>query len=251
MMLLMLPLSAHALGSVEGGAPPRIPSVAEANALLAGLGVKVKEVRQSPVRGLWEVVLEKGGARTLGYLDYQKRHLMPGPIFDLATGKLAGQEPFRPPRALPERPDASSIPLADAIVMGNPKGTKKLIVFTDPDCPYCARLHWELVKLTYMEPELTIYVKMFPLRIHPRAYDKARVILGEHSLKLLDKAFSGEPLPQPGPKDLAKSVDDSIRAGERLGIDSTPTLVLPDGRILPGVRSALDIKKLLTIEARR
>jgi len=249
-LLLALPLPAFAEAPVQGcseAAEAAAPlTVAEANTLLAGLGVEVKEVREAPISGMWELIMEKSGERSVAYLDREKRHLVPGPVFDIASKSLVGAQVGPPQQAQPTKPDAASIPLTDSIVMGNLQGKKRLFVFTDPDCPYCAKLHWELVRLTYMEPDLAIYVKMFPLAMHPKAYDKARVILGGHSLKLLDKAFAGEALPAPGPQDAAKAVDDSIKLGERFGINSTPTLILPDGRVLPGVRSAPDIKKLLT-----
>ena len=127
----------------------------------------------------------------------------------------------------------------------NPKGKKRLFVFTDPECPFCAKMHVELKKLTALEPDLAIFIKLYPLKMHPNAYDKSRVILNRKSLALLEKSFAGEKLPAPGARDAKKPVDDTMRFAESAGINSTPTLVLPDGRILPGFKDAAAMRKLL------
>jgi len=129
--------------------------------------------------------------------------------------------------------------------MGNTSGKKRLIVFTDPDCTFCERLHGELKKLVVLEPDLAIYIKMFPLKMHPEAYSKSRVILGANSLELLEKAFSGEKMPEPGDKDLKTPVDETIKLAESLGIDGTPALLLPGGLLISGARDAASLQKLL------
>jgi thiol:disulfide interchange protein DsbC len=55
-------------------------------------------------------------------------------------------------------------------------------------------------------------------------------------------------LPQPGAKDGKKPVDDTIKFAESIGINSTPTLVLPDGRIMPGFQEAAAVKELIAAE---
>ena len=240
---------AQAMPSQEGcgGACDKCHSltVQEANSIMTALGAEVKDVKPSAVGGLWELSVEQSGKMGIAYLDYGKKHLISGPIFDIATRTPIGGAP--PPPKPPAVVKVETVPLANSIVLGNPKGKKRLFVFTDPDCPYCAKMHGELKKLAAMEPDLAIYLKMFPLKMHPNAYDKARVILGAKgkSLEMLEKAFSGQKLPRPGANDAKKPVDDTIKYAESIGIDSTPTLVLPDGRIMPGVLEAAALKELL------
>jgi thiol:disulfide interchange protein DsbC len=52
-------------------------------------------------------------------------------------------------------------------------------------------------------------------------------------------------LPAATEKDRKEPVDETIKLGESLGITGTPTLVLPDGRIVSGYREADKIKKLI------
>jgi thiol:disulfide interchange protein DsbC len=249
-LLLSLPFAGRAVAMSPqegcGGACNKCHSLTaqEANTILTGLGVEVKVVTPAAVNGLWELAVEQGGKQGVAYIDYGKKHLLPGPIFDIAARAPVGAAVNPPPP--PASVNVDTIPLADSIVMGNPKGKKRLFVFTDPDCPYCSKMHGELKKLVAMEPDLAIYIKMFPLRMHPDAYDKARVILGAKgkSMGLLEKAFSGQKLP-PVAKAARKPVDDSIKFAESIGITSTPTLVLPDGRIMPGFLEAAAVKELM------
>lgn len=215
----------------------------EANQLLKNKNIgTVKSVKPAPVRGLYELSIQQGGQTVTGYLDYGKKHLIGGQIFDLTTGRLAGAPPEK---KKVERINPSRLSMKDSLVMGNPIAKKKLFVFTDPECPYCAKLHAELKKLVAMEPNVAIYIKLYPLKMHPKAYDKARVILGAKSLALLERSFAGGTLPAPGPRDAKKPVDDTMRFAESVGINSTPTLVLPDGRVLTGFKDAASIKALL------
>jgi len=216
-------------------------SLKEASGLLKELGV-VKTIKPAPVRGLYEVTIEQQGKTGLAYLDYGKKHIIAGQIFDIASRQVAGAPPAQKRQ---ERLDPATLKTGDSLLMGNPKGKKKLFVFTDPECPFCSKMHGELKKLVGLDPDLTVYVKLFPLKMHPKAYDKARVILGEQSMQLLEQSFAGAALPAPKAKHARKPVDDTMRFAQSVGINSTPTLVLPDGRILPGFRDAKAMQQLL------
>lgn len=220
----------------------------EAGTLLNGLGT-VKSVKPSPVRGLYELRLEKDGSQAIAYMDYGKKNIIAGQIFDIASRQLVTTKITASPINV-EKIDVSKIPLENSLVMGNANGTKKLFVFTDPDCPYCAKMHEELKKLVEMDRDIAVYVKLFPLEMHPKAYDKSRLILSENSLKLLDTAFSGGKLPEPDAKHSGKGVDETKAFARSIGVGSTPTLVLPDGRILPGFRDAMAINNLLSKETK-
>ena len=243
LLALAAPAFAMSTGEGCGGdcASCHAITLKEANQILKEVGT-VKAVKEAPVRGLYELTLEQGGRTGVAYLDYGKKHLIGGQIYDIASRKVAGAA--APAKRL-ERLDPATLKMEQSLVMGNAKGKKRLFVFTDPECPFCAKLHAELKKLVALEPDLAVFIKLYPLKMHPKAYDKARVILGQKSLHLLEKSFAGEALPAPGAKDAKKAVDDTMRFAESAGIDATPTLVLPDGRIMPGFRDAEAMRKLL------
>ena len=88
-----------------------------------------------------------------------------------------------------------------------------------------------------------MYIKMFPLKNHPEAYEKSKSIVCEKSLTLLEDSFEKKPLPKPNCETLA--VDENIRLAQRLGILSVPTLILPDGRLVPGYKDAKTLINLI------
>ncbi|HEY6006752.1 MAG TPA: thioredoxin domain-containing protein, partial [Geobacteraceae bacterium] len=140
--------------------------VKEANTLLKGMGGDVKQVKPSAVRGLWEVTFSQGDKKAVAYVDYSKKYIIPGSIFSIATRKPVTNAAQAPKV---EKVNPAAIPLANSIVMGNPKGTKRLILFTDPDCPFCAKEHAEVKKLLAKSRDIVVYVKLHPLKMHPNA----------------------------------------------------------------------------------
>jgi len=98
-------------------------------------------------------------------------------------------------------------------------------------------------KITEERKDIAFYIMMFPLKIHPEAYKKAKAIVCEKSVVLLEDAFNQKPLPEP--KCETTAVDEHIRLAEKLGISSTPTLILPDGKVLPGYKDAKTLLALI------
>jgi len=218
----------------------------EATKLLKKGGGTVKSVKQAPNRGMFELLVEKDGKEGIVYLDYGKKFLIQGLVLSLDTFEPVashGVPALQPKKIASVNP--LSIPDQYALNLGNPEGTKRLYVFTDPDCPYCRNLHGELKKLEKMAPNVSIRVMLLPLPIHQGAYDKARVILGRKSPELLDKAFAGKELPQPVGDEGKAELDAVMGFAYAHGLTGTPTIVFPDGSVVVGVRDAAMLKNLL------
>jgi thiol:disulfide interchange protein DsbC len=91
--------------------------------------------------------------------------------------------------------------------------------------------------------DIAFYIKMFPLNSHPEAHEKSKSIVCEKSLTLLQEAFDKKPIPKP--KCETQAVDESIILAQKLGINSVPTLILPDGRMIPGYKDAKTLINLI------
>jgi thiol:disulfide interchange protein DsbC len=211
------------------------------------IGGKVLSVKPAPVKGLYEILIEKDGRTGIVYLDEEKKHLLQGMVLDINVL----QPVFSHPQELlqPQQKtslDVSKIPVESAFIIGNPKGAKKLYVFTDPDCPYCHKMHVELKKLASIAPDVAIHIMLFPLPMHPAAYDKSRAILETMNPEVLDKAFEGKEVPKPNNESSKAAIDAVINFANQNGISGTPTLVLGDGRILVGGRDAESIQSLFS-----
>lgn len=98
-------------------------------------------------------------------------------------------------------------------------------------------------KIIEERKDIVFYIKLFPLRIHPEAYEKSKAIVCENSLALLEEAFDKKPLPKP--KCETPVIDENIRLAEKLGISSLPVLILPDGRVIVGYRDSKTLINLI------
>ncbi|MBS1126404.1 MAG: hypothetical protein H6Q93_393, partial [Nitrospirae bacterium] len=83
---------------------------------------------------------------------------------------------------------------------------------------------------------IAFYIKLYPLPMHKDAYAKAKAIVCEKSLSLLEDAFERKPLP--APKCESTAIDDNIKLAQKLGISGTPAIIMPDGRLIPGYLEA-------------
>ena len=72
--------------------------------------------------------------------------------------------------------------------------------------------------------------------MHPNAYGTSKSIVCSKSMEFLEASFAGKPVP-PASCD-ASVVDQTLALVGDLGIRSTPTLVLPDGLVVPGYKKA-------------
>jgi thiol:disulfide interchange protein DsbC len=210
-------------------------SKAEAKQILGGLVDDVVDVRFAEVPGMWMIEVQKDQRKLPIYIDFSKNYLVSGNIIRLSDKANVTQEQH----ASMNKVDISRIPLGDALLLGNPNAHKKVIVFTDPECPYCKKLHAELKEVVRRDPDIAFLIKLFPLKMHPNAYDISRSIVCNKSMELLEASFAGKPVPPPLCE--SSAVDETLALVEELGIRSTPTLVMPDGMIVPGFKTANDL----------
>lgn len=195
---------------------------------------QVKDVKMSPVKGLWEVEITQGDKNFVVYMDFSKKYLVEGRFTPIE--QVGESAPLK-------KIDLKKIPLDNAIVLGSPTAAKKVIIFDDPDCPYCSKLHEEVKKILAKRKDIAFYVKMYPLAIHPEAYEKSKSIVCSKNPKLLDDVFAGKPLPKAECE--TKELDNNIKLAEELGIRGTPAIILPDGRLFPGYAPADTITGLI------
>ena len=94
--------------------------------------------------------------------------------------------------------------------------------------------------------DIVFYIKMYPLENHKDAYWKSKSIVCEKSLKLLEDNFEEKAIPKIECD--TKEIDENIKLAALLGINSTPTLILPGGRVYEG---AMPAKKLIELIDRR
>jgi len=194
---------------------------------------KITAVRESPAKGIYEVVM----GRNVAYTDEAGRYMIFGHLYDMKEQKdlTAGVL-----EAL-NKVNTSLLPKGDAIKKVQGKGERTLFVFSDPDCPYCKRLEVELAKVD----NVTIYTLLYPLDgLHPDARRKAEAIwCAEDRVKAWDAFMQKGTLPESRSCD--NPVDRNVRLGNSLGINGTPTIIFEDGALAPGMLPAAEIERRL------
>ena len=91
-------------------------------------------------------------------------------------------------------------------------------------------------KIIKERKDIAFFVKLYPLPMHKEAYLKAKAIVCEKSLSLLEDAFEKKQIPKP--KCETSAIDDNIKLAEKLGINGTPAMIMPDGRLVSGFMNA-------------
>nr|NIS39762.1 DsbC family protein [Desulfuromonadales bacterium] len=211
----------------------------EVKKLLPGLKGEVATVEPAEVPGLWLVEIAKDNKLFPIYIDFSEQYVIEGRILRLSDRKDITQRRYQDSNPI----DPSIIPLEDALLLGSEDASTKAIVFTDPQCPYCKRMHEEMKKAVRRDPDIAFYIKLFPLKMHPEAYPISKSIVCRQSMEMLEDSFAGKDVPVLPCE--APEIDANIALAKKLGISSTPTLILPTGQIEPGYKEADRLLRLL------
>ena len=203
---------------------------------------KVLYIKKSPLTGICEVAVERGGNAAIFYLDIAKTHLIFGKLVDMKTMDNLTEKSVMEIQDK-KRIDTSKISLTSALVLGDLKAEKKVIILTDPDCPYCSSLHKIIKQISDKRKDIAFYIKMYPLPFHKDAYWKSKSIVCNNSLQLLQDCFDKKEIAKTDCK--TDEVDDTIKFAKSLGIDGTPAIILPDGRLRMGALPEEELTKLI------
>jgi len=250
LLILVFTNSVNAFNKTEGGDCINCHKITkeEATKILNQIdpNITVEKVSYSPVGGIYQLYV-KDKKLNIGvvYLDFKKKHLIIGNVIDIHAKKSLTEEAIEDNRVI----DVKKIPIKDALIWGNRNGTKKLYVFTDPECPYCYKLHTELEKLLKEEPQLVVYLIVFGLDRHPDAFWKTNSIVCkskenmEEALKLLEMSYQGKEVPKINcDKNYAEA---NKKIANNFDVSKTPTIILPNGKVISGWRTKEDLKKLI------
>ena len=203
---------------------------------------KVDSVTKTPFAGLYEVFM--GGQ--IIYTDEKMSFLIAeGVLVDSKTKRNLTSERMEELTKV----DFSSLPLDQAIKVVKGNGSRKLVVFSDVDCPYCKRLEQdELSNIT----DVTIYTFLYPIQqLHPDSANKSKAIwCASNRVKAWQDWILNAKLPSS-----VGSCDVPIeRIGElakKIGVTSTPTLFFTDGKRMLGAQPYKEIERALAVAAKR
>ncbi|MDR9452546.1 MAG: DsbC family protein [Wenzhouxiangella sp.] len=209
-------------------------------ARLSGLVPETTDVaiNESPIDGVLEVRL--GG--DVVYMSDDGKHLFQGRLIDLDTREdLTGraQNAIRQERIADIDPD-------QFITFGPDNPTHRLMVFTDPDCGYCRRLHEQID--SYVAEGIEINYMGFPRAGENSAtFDKlVSVWCAADQHQAMTTAKAGGELPA---RDCDHPVSEHYQLGQDMGVTGTPALMGFDGSLIPGFVPADELKARLDQQA--
>jgi thiol:disulfide interchange protein DsbC len=197
---------------------------------------KVDSVIKTPYSGLYEVFM--GGQ--IVYTDEKLNFLIAeGRLVDPKTKKDITGERLEELTKI----DFNSLPLNQAIKVVKGNGSRKLVVFSDVDCPFCKRL--EQNELANID-DVTIYTFLYPIEsLHPDAANKSKSIwCAPNRVKAWNDWIFNNQLPTT----VAKCDVPLERVGEmarKYGVTSTPTLFFADGKRILGAQPHKEIERYL------
>lgn len=193
------------------------------------------EVRPSPVKGVYEVIMGKNVA----YTDETGRYFMFGHMLDMSSQQDLTAELLETLNKI----DISTLPIEDSIKIVHGNGDRKLYLFSDPDCPYCKRLEKELQKLD----NVTIYTFLYPIdELHPQAADKSRLVWCAKDQEAAWKALMQQGTPPANSEEGCQNpIERNVRLAKQLGIEGTPTMILENGKFAQGYMEISELGTLL------
>lgn len=193
----------------------------------------IKEVTKTPFPGVWEVRLE--GNRLL-YSDDNGNYIFQGALIDTRKRVNLTEARIEQLTAIAYK----DLPLKDSFKLVKGKGTRQMIVFEDPNCGYCKRLHRELAKVD----DLTIHVFLIPV-LGDDSVDKTERIwcAKDRAKTYLGWMLNNQP-PEAATCDTA-AIDRNTKLASQYGIQGTPTLFFTDNKRVPGFIPADRIEAML------
>lgn len=198
-------------------------------------GMHIRRVVLSEIPGWYVAETDSDGMNSFMYVHEGARYVLSGAMFDIQMGRNITHEYIRDRehKLLLQMDYTKTIVLKPAVE----RVDKPILVFDDPDCPYCQKLHPEMKKL--VAAGVPVAVVLFPLvKPHPDAYRKSVAIwCATDPNGVLDQALTAQPVQSPEVP-CQHPIDDNLKLGKKLGISKTPTLFLPSGQRLEGYYTA-------------
>lgn len=204
-------------------------SVPEAKEIFKNMNGEVVSTEFAEVPGLWKLGIQVQDKVLPAYVDFSKSYLISGNVIRLNDGKNLTEETYRKSNPV----DVSSIPVDDALLLGNPDAENKIVVFTDPHCPYCKKLHAVMKEAVEKRSDLLFQIKLMPVK--QSSLEVSKTIVCSQSMEQLEAAFEKKAVPKAECD--SSAIDQTRVIAQSLGIKSTPTLVLPNGQIAPGYKN--------------
>lgn len=190
-------------------------------------------IKKSPLDNLYEVMY----GTEIVYVSADGKYFISGDMIDLKTNEnISTKAKGGAIKTILKRQDNKP-------VVFKAKDEKQVLtVFTDIDCPYCAKLHREVPQLN--KNGITVEYLMFPRAgLGTPSFKKAvSMWCAEDNNKSMTEAKEGRPIDN---KTCENPIKAQYQLGQELGVRGTPALITKTGKLIPGYVPADRLTKML------
>jgi len=201
---------------------------------------KIDEISKTPIPGIYEVRI----GNEVMYSDEQGNYLIQGNLIDTKARVDLTEARLAKLTAI----DFASLPLKDAVVIKQGNGTRRMVVFGDPNCGYCKRFERDLAKLQ----DVTIYTFLFPILGPDSAAKSKDIWCAQDSAKAWRSWMVDGVTP---PKSMGKcdsaALERNVELGKKHRVQGTPAVVFEDGTRVPGAMQLEQLEKNLATASKK
>ena len=194
----------------------------------------IKSIQKTDIPGLYEVNL---GSQIV-YSDATGNYVLIGDLVDTRNSKNLTEARL----AETNKIDFAKLPLENAVKVVKGNGSRKIAVFSDPNCPYCKQLESTLKSID----NVTVYTFLYPV-LSPDSTAKSKSIWCSKDRGMTWESWM---LDHKAPSMAAScdttAIDKNLKLGRSMNVTGTPTVFLADGRRLPGAVPADRLEKELS-----
>ena len=194
---------------------------------LAGVipeNMQIQSIAESEMQGVYLVDL---GSQTL-FAYENGEHLLVGEAFDTTrqVSLLSEYKAGKMSKSL------GALEESKMIVMGPKDGERYITVFTDIDCGYCRKLHFETIP-KLVEAGIKVRYLLWPRAgLNSESYDKAvSAYCSDDPVQALTDAKAGKDIEE---ITCENPVAEHFQIGIDGGVRGTPNIVLDNGTVIPG-----------------
>ena len=244
-----------------------------------GADVEVVKVENSPIKNLYKVVIKAGDRYTVAYFDCNLNYLISGVMIDVKEKrnltqetvmeyqlkaqaerkkiqeeklkelqKIIGEKKFEELKKalgfnidLIKVVDLKDIPQEGTIIYGNLNAKYTVYIISDPECPFCAKLHQSIKEIIAKDKDVKFEIILYPLPFHKFAKGISENIASQSDMEkrkeILDKSFKAvenrnsselESLNKENEKG-AKILEKHKKFAGSVNLRGTPMIIFPVG----------------------
>ncbi|MGB0895498.1 MAG: bifunctional protein-disulfide isomerase/oxidoreductase DsbC [Parashewanella sp.] len=198
------------------------------------IGVKVMAMQDSPVKGLYLAMTDRG----VLYVNKDGSKLIHGNMYDLNNRMKNLTE------AALAKPRVEQLKKFEPeMLVYKAKDEKHVVtIFTDITCGYCRKLHNQMKE--YNDEGITIRYLAFPRAGVPSsvASEMEAIWCAKDPLKAMTDAKAGKDVVN---KTCNAKIAQQYHLGQSFGVNGTPAIVLQDGTMIPGYQPPAQLLKTI------